>query len=260
VDEAAAIRALYDAGQRAWPGVALPEETFVARVAERDPSIQISELQPDLYLTFACARGDASALAAFDRRFIARVPEYLGHLKRSPAFLDDVAQRLREKLFVAGSIDGYAGRGPLEGWVRVIAMRLALNTIEAEKRHEPSASEPSDDLFGVTSDPELEYIKRRYLGDFKDAFAHAMGTLSAEERNLLRFYLVDRMNIADIGKLFDKSRATIGRWVVECREKLLGETRRALAAKLGAETKDVESLVAVLQSQLDVSIQKFLRE
>ena len=47
--------------------------------------------------------------------------------------------------------------------------------------------------------------------------------------------------------------------VIECREKLLEETRRNLGALTGASAGDVLSLIRLLRSQLDVSIGSFLR-
>jgi RNA polymerase sigma-70 factor (ECF subfamily) len=266
---APARRAVFDAGRLRWPAVVLPADGFaagLARAVGATDATAIAALREEVYLAVACAAGEPHALAAFEQRYVARVPEFIAHLRRPPAFVDEVAQRLREKLLVAGADDrrpritDYAGRGSLEGWVRVAAVRLALDLIEADGRHGPMRAAPDDDLFGVTSDPELAYIKQRYLPHFRAAFGGAVAALLPEERNLLRFYVVDQLNIADIGKLFGKSRATIGRWIVDCRERLVQVTRRELAAQLGADSRDVDSLLTVLQSQLDVSLRTVLIE
>ena len=70
---------------------------------------------------------------------------------------------------------------------------------------------------------------------------------------------VDGLNIGRIGEIFGKSRATIGRMVIDFRRKLLEETRRNLGALTGASEGDVLSLIRLLQSGLDVSIRGFLR-
>jgi RNA polymerase sigma-70 factor (ECF subfamily) len=256
------LGALYEAGRQAWPDVPLPRAAFLARAARcvPDEAAAATVRADDLYLAFACAEREPRALAAFDQRFLQRVPVFLAQLRRPKEFVDDVIQLLREKLFVAerARIEDYTGRGSLEGWLRVAAMRQALDLVDAERRHTPSAELPDDEAFAVTADPELAYIRQRYLPHFREAFARAMRALLPEERNLLRFYLVDGLNIAQIGALFSKSRATIGRMIVETRAKILEETREALAAALNVEDKDLGSLLRVLQSHLDVSIAKLL--
>jgi hypothetical protein len=47
--------------------------------------------------------------------------------------------------------------------------------------------------------------------------------------------------------------------VIDCRRKLLEETRRRLGELSGASDRDVLSLIRLLRSQLDVSIRGFLR-
>jgi RNA polymerase sigma-70 factor (ECF subfamily) len=252
------------AARRAWPDVSCDEAAFRERITRAAGSDDVAALEAvstdDLYLATACGAGDRRALEAFERRYLSRVAEYVAPLHKPPTFVDELAQRLRERLFVGERrrIDDYSGRGSLEGWVRVTVVRLGHDMIDAERRHEPSATEPSEDSFGVTSDPELAYLRQRYLPQFRAAFEQALKALSPMERNLLRFYLVDKLTLEQMAPLFKKSRATVGRLLVECRERLLVATQRALAVQLGAKTSEVESLVTLLQSQLDVSIQSFL--
>jgi len=221
----------------------------------------------DLYLAFASARGDRRAIASFERRHLARIDKYIAHLRMPPSFADEVRQELRERLLIGRAPAGggrpkildYSGRGTLDAWLRVSAMRQALDLIEKEKP-QASAGEPEEDQFAATIDPELIAIRQRHLPQFRQAFHGALASLDVHERNLLRLYLVDGLNIARIGEIFGRSRATIGRMVIECREKLLAETRRQLGALTGASDGEVLSLIQLLRSQLDVSVRGFLRQ
>ena len=182
----------------------------------------------DLYLAFAAAQGDRHALEVIEQSHLARIGRFIAHLRQEPSFVDEVRQALRERVLVGADarrpkILDYSGRGPLGAWFRVTA------------------------------------IRQRHLPQFREAFRCALASLDARERNLLRLYLVDGLNIARIGEIFGKSRATIGRMVIDCREKLLGETRRNLGALTGASAGDVLSLIRLLRSQLDVSVRSFLR-
>jgi RNA polymerase sigma-70 factor (ECF subfamily) len=157
------------------------------------------------------------------------------------------------------TLSGYSGRGSLGAWVRVAAMRQALDLIERDKSRRHTTDEPEEDLLAATVDPELVAIRQRHLPQVREAFRRALASLNATERNLLRLHLVDGLNIGRIGEIFGKSRATIGRMVIQCREKLLEETRSNLGALTGGSEDEVRSLIRFLQSQIDVSIRGFLR-
>src|SRR5204863_54439 len=105
----------------------------------------------------------------------------LARIDANPAFVDEIRQRLRTKLFVpeAGEtpkIADYTGRGPLGAWVRVAAMRTALNLRRGVVPESVSAFEdvaspvPANDL-------ELELIKGRYAPALRDAFRQALHEL-----------------------------------------------------------------------------------
>ena len=60
------------------------------------------------------------------------------------------------------------------------------------------------------------------------------------------------MNIEQIGALYGVHRATVARWIASAREGIAGTTRRLLAERLGMPALEIESLVRLCQSRLDV--------
>src|SRR5262249_40370957 len=114
------------------------------------------------------------------------------------------------------------------------------------------------DTLAQVEDPELDYIKAQYRGDFASALREAFSDLSADERAMLRFYLIDKLNIAEIGSLFGKSRATIGRRIVDSREKVLEGTKRRLKERLRVPSVELDSLIAALHSQIELSLSQVL--
>jgi RNA polymerase sigma-70 factor (ECF subfamily) len=54
-------------------------------------------------------------------------------------------------------------------------------------------------------------------------------------------------------------RSTVLRWIEAARERILGETRRLLAARLRLSSSELDSLVRLVESQLDTSILRPLR-
>src|SRR6185295_8532110 len=119
----------------------------------------------------------------------------------------------------AGKISEYAGRGDLRRWVRAVAVRTCLNDLRKGK-HEILTDD--DQLIAQHAmpgdDPEIEYMKRTYAGQFKAAFSEALGTLGAREQTLLRYHHVDGLNIDEIGAIYRIHRVTAFRWLEKAKE------------------------------------------
>jgi RNA polymerase sigma-70 factor (ECF subfamily) len=214
----------------------------------------------DIYLTFGCSRGDAAALNLFEKRLLSRVPSFLRRIDPAGTLFDEVRQGLRAELLVGAPgkpprIATYQGRGSLGGWLRVAAVRMAVRLRRSERNDSPIESgEP----WMAGPDPELDYIKAGYRGAFGDAFRASFASLSKEHREVLRLYLVEGLNIDEIGRRYGVHRATVARWLARARELLLTETRRVLQERIRASSSELNSLIGLLQSQLDVSIHRYL--
>jgi len=190
------------------------------------------------------------------------VPAFVAKLGLDRAAIDEVRQRLRHRLLVpnhAGhqKIADYRGLGRLPSWLRVVAIRIALDLKQQEPHR--SSSPPRDDQL-VSDDPELDYLRQRYAEDFRVAFVDALRALPIEQRNVLRLHLLDGLSIDRIGKLHDVHRATAARWLVNARERLAKDTQRLLQSRLNVSPSEFESLLRLVRSDLDVSLCRILAE
>ncbi len=245
-----------NAARASWPEVAWPAESFVVRLEE---AAALND--SDLYLADACAHLADGALAAFERNFLSKVPEFLQRMSPSASFVDEVAQLLRHKLFLGAppKIAEYAGRGPLGGWLRVVTLRTAIDLSRTRgERVEPSI-DPERFAQPFVDSPELEYLKSRYLPEVKRAFSEALQTLGSEERNVLRLHFVDGLSLEETARLFQVNRSTVFRWISDTRERLLDEARRRLRERLGVSAEEFDSLAQLVRSRLDFSINEVLR-
>jgi RNA polymerase sigma-70 factor (ECF subfamily) len=262
MDEAM-VRELHERGVAAWPRVKVELADYAAHVAtlvaENDAEAFGALHGEDLYLACACARGDAAAIAIFERQFLREVPAYIARTTTSPEVVDEVLQRVRERLLVsvagaAPKIATYTGRGPLGAFLRVTAVRLAYDTLPVD--HAPRPSNDPD----VPADPELDYIRSTYRAQFVRAIEHAIGTLAPRERNAMALSLIDGLSTDAIGRMYGKDGATVRRWLGGARDQILEETKKLLRAELGATPEELESLFGILHSRLDVSVVRILKE
>lgn len=247
----------------AFPGVKLAPEVFVAHVRERLEGGKPDGLHlEDLYLACACLHRDKAAWRALDKLHLSRIRDFVARVDSSPAFADEVRQRLSEKLLHdddggAGKLSLYTGKGPLGGWIRVAAVREAQNMRRGAKH----AVDPSDvALASPEADPEVQLLKRKYAREFKEAFTTVLASISQDERNVLRLHYLDGLTIEEVGKAYNVSRATAARWLADAKSKIVGEVQTALQTKLGkqggARGPTAESLLALVHSQLDLSLRK----
>jgi RNA polymerase sigma-70 factor, ECF subfamily len=264
----AALVALLDAGRAAWPDLSLGGVEFAAyladRVGDRLDRASLERLPAaDLYLACGCLHHDEVAHRHFDGALTTAVATSVRRLRSTASEAADLLQLLREKLLWGDGegpprIADYAGRGELRGWLRVTAVRMAVSALRAQQREQARRDELAHAMPGSTGDPELDFLREQVREDFKIAFEQALTLLSGRERTLLRLSFFDDLSIDEIGAAFRVHRATAARWLAAARKHLLDETRRLLMERLGANPAEVESIVRMLDSQLHVSVQRFL--
>jgi RNA polymerase sigma-70 factor (ECF subfamily) len=252
------------AARAAWPTVEVSAERFLAYLAERVPAgaaleAAVVEMHAsDLYLACACADGDAPAIAAFEDHCLSVVDRALARLNMNFDVVNEVKQRLRRALLVAENgpprIVGFAGRGALRGWIRVMAVHEALGIVQ-HARHDVAAEEDRlVDLACAGATPEIDYFKRMYRREFEIAFREAIQTLTDRERTLLRQHFLDGVSVNELSRLYRVHRATAGRWLERARDALLSTTRAHLMDRLDVPRAEVESILRLVLSQLEINL------
>lgn len=246
----------------AWPAVTVSSSAFRDFVRERLEDEPSDEIAQDLLLCCGCLEGDDAALRGFDENLGQWVPAFVAKLGLDAVQIDEVRQRLRHRLLIPNDaghrkLADYRGLGRLPSWLRVVAIRIALDLKQTEARR--ASTPPRDDQL-VSDDPELDYLRQRYAEDFRAAFVDALRGLPLEQRNVLRLHLLDGLNIDRIGQLHDVHRATAARWLASARESLAKETQRLLQARLQVSRSEFESLLRLVRSDLDVSLCRILAE
>ncbi len=248
---------------------ALTATEFIARLAQVVPDtsdtlearLRSIHLGP-LYLTTACAKGDEGAIAHCDKNYFPSLSVHLTRF-RSVLPLDEALQTLRCRLFVPnggcpGKISGYTGRGKLESWLRVVAIRTTISTLR------PKAPNTWDDskletLPDTNAQDEVKHIAlKRHREELQECFDQACRELSVRERTILRLQYLDGLTIDDLSAMYGVHRSTVARWIVHIREKLQDTTKALLGDALEANEQEIESMMRLLQSQLDISIRRVL--
>lgn len=109
-----------------------------------------------------------AALRAFEKHDLSQVDHSLPPGDRTPDFLDELRQVLRDKLFVGKDgtppkIVDHSGRGSLHSWVRTAVVHTARSLHRTRRPDEVGAHNEAA-VIALSSDenPELSYLKRKY--------------------------------------------------------------------------------------------------
>ena len=259
-----AWQTMLDAARAQWPDVAFDADKLAPIVAERlAPDELAAAPAGDVLLAAAAIVQEPTAIAAFDR--VLTEVDAAGAAVHAPRDLvDEVKQLLRLQLLVAKDgkppgIAGYRGKGPLRGWVRITATRELIRHKKKRMRETP-LEQSLDHMLTSRIDPALEALKAEYRSEFAVALREAIGELGVEDRTLLVQQIVHGASIDEIGAAFGVHRATAARWLNRARAALVAKTHERLAARLKLPVEQIDSVIKLVQSQLDASVIRYLRE
>jgi RNA polymerase sigma-70 factor (ECF subfamily) len=245
------------AARAAWPDVTLSAATFGVYLKDRGLALE-AEHVTDLYLACACLEQQPAALRAFEATHLAHVPELLSRLRPSPQLIDEVKQRLRQKLFLgeAPKIAEYSGKGPLMSWLRVVAVRTAIDLSRGDQDHK---QETLPELADVATSPELQALRNRYRPLFKRVMATALQRQSKSDRTLLKLHFIDGISLAELGRMLNVNRSTVHRRLAACTRAVLESVQEQLREELGISTEELRSLAGLLRSDVELTLTDNLR-
>jgi RNA polymerase sigma-70 factor (ECF subfamily) len=252
VDRSLLRKAMAEASA-SWPGIATPEEAFASYADERLVGPGDLDLYGrELFLAFACSSGDPIAIRVLDGEYLSRTDGAVAKVDGARAFIDEVKQALRIRLLVGPPprIGQYAATGPLAAWLRVTALRIALDLRRTAGAQEKTildvmAAPFTSDLPGATL-AEREYVEK--------ALHAAFAALSVRQRNVLRLHYVEALSIDEIGGIYRVHRATAARWLAGIRKELFDKVAEEVKRALDFTESDFLSVLKRIQSQLDLSL------
>ncbi len=261
---AAQLAARISAAPEAWPGVVLPAATFLAYLGRHPPQDPGSRSAwerwavEELYLCCACVAGDASAVLAFEVRFLPAIQRALRRNRLPDVMVEELAQELRVRLLVGrpgeeGLLARYGGLGSLSGWLGVVAARAAREALHHEKRYVL----PGDDRIADSLASE-EPLVTTYREPFRRAVRQALADLEPRDLTLIRMRYVDGLTLKQMADTYRAHLTTVHRWIGAIQERLLAATRELMIADLGIDTEECESVLRMLQGHLDLTLTTLL--
>jgi RNA polymerase sigma-70 factor (ECF subfamily) len=253
---------MLEAARAACPQLHIPAEPFFS-AALALPTTPTPEQLAELGLAVACTHGDPKALRRFEQHHFGAARRTLTRMLHDTEAVEDVLQQLRHRLFVPTDDNDPAvvravGKGNLTKFVRVCAVRLALNHMRTEQRWAARNERVGQRSLGeMFEDPELRLGRSVSSSVVAAGFEHAVATLTPKQRNLLRHQLIDHLSLDQLATRYRVHRRTIARWLAAARQAVVTETRAEVERRLG-DALPPSGLGWLAHSRLELSITRVL--
>jgi RNA polymerase sigma-70 factor, ECF subfamily len=214
----------------------------------------------DVYLACAAGAGDHAAVRAIEERFIARLPARIRRLGAAGERVGDILQTVRERLFSGAvpRIRAYNGAGPLEQWIKVVAIRTAIDQHRSDKSIPRVEAAWLETIAPSEADASALMMKVEYKREMEAAIRELLPQLSARDRAVLRLHVLEGVSVEKIAASYGVHRVTVARWVWTAGETLLDALRARFRDRFGIVPGEFDSLARLARSQLSVDLAALL--
>ncbi len=264
---AAALGAIWQAGRAAWPDLALDEATFVAWLDARiEPGIDPTVLSAsDLYLAAACLHAVPNAARRFIEGPLAQVRHHIERIARQDGdgeAAGELQQQLAVLLLTPGP-DGaeprlaqYTGRGALTVWLRMAAVRRALNARRTSRRTVSLEDAALDQV--VEQDIDLTLLRRKHRDAISAIFQESIAAIAPDQRTLLRMHYVEGVTLAALAAIHRTSRSSLHRRIEQIRDDLVTRMSELASRRLQLSGGEHHSLLRLFKTDLHDALGAFL--
>jgi RNA polymerase sigma-70 factor (ECF subfamily) len=175
--------------------------------------------EDDARLVARALDGDDAAFAELARRSYPRVARIAGRFFRQPDVVEEIAQEVYVKAFVA--LGSWQGQVPLERWLARIAVNACYDELRRRRRTGPVSSTLVENRVG---DPDLwEREETRLWAE------EVLARLPAAERLVLTLTVLEDLSVAEVAEITGWSKVNVKVRAFRARRRL----RQLLAADPG---------------------------
>ena len=245
-----------------------------------DIKLFIDEIRvDDLCLIIACERGDEKAWEHLVANFDSTVKSAARKISANNEDAEDLAGSIWAELYgLRQDAEGnkksklayYSGRGSLAGWLRAVVSQLAVDEYRKTSRYvqveetrefdnlaeESSNHSGNDRVVHHAANPEEMLSNESASRDVSLALKHAIETLEAEDRLVMKLYYFDDLKLKDIGAMFGYHEATASRKLVRIQTEIRKAVEKKLKADHGWSETEVKRYLSETASKLGITVEK----
>jgi RNA polymerase sigma-70 factor len=223
----------------------------------------------DLALACACSEGIEKAWEFFIAHFRQDLRHAVRAMLRGSGLADEArAEELADSLYAElygvrakgerkSLFDYFHGRSKLATWLRAVLAQKQVDLFRTSGRTVSLESEVRVDASREIAAPvrpalaEPDPHRESYLGRFEQALAVALANLTPRERMILACYYLDRLTLAEVGKMLREHESTVSRQLERLRRLLRENVTQVLRREVPAsDGRPAEPALDVAQVEL----------
>jgi len=233
----------------------------------------------DLCLIVACEKGDEKAWEYLVANFDSTVKSAARKISSNKDDAGDLASSIWAELYglrqdangnKKSKLAYYSGRGSLAGWLRAVVSQLAIDEyrkqsrfvqIEENREFENLADDASNHsgnqlVVHHADNPEELLTNEQATRDVSLALKHAIDSLEAEDRLVMKLYYFDDLKLKEIGVMFGYHEATASRKLVRIQSEIRKSVEKELHRQHGWSESEVKRYLSETASKLGISVEK----
>jgi RNA polymerase sigma-70 factor len=285
-----AVQKRHREAQQTFPDVQLDLQVFVQKVVtilgkhlpqrlnEAEFNLNITQFLGSLkwealFLTTACASGDEAAWRIFHSRYHSVIQKAARYCSENYSEAHEVSDSLMSELFLPISTESgektnkiaqYDGLGSLEGWIKVVVSRLAIDQIRRSQRQvsledletDPSSLRGGGRESGTGNDMDLPGASKMFI----TSLDHAMEQLNVQEKLILSLYYLRDVSLKEIGGMLRVHESTVSRSLDRLKKQLRKRVERHLREHFQVRSAEVPQLIEMAHLEVDVDLKRMLTE
>jgi RNA polymerase sigma-70 factor len=225
----------------------------------------------DLCLAVACTAGDLAGWNYFQERYFRIIERAARAAALNAAEGADLAATLMSDLYLpsggaSGSqiskIELYHGLGSLEGWLKVIISRLAIDRIRAQRRLTSLEELESEPVLPESDHSTQQLVcsaeARKAVELFSNALKKTLQAITSQERMVLSLYYLEGVNLKQIGILLKVHESTASRMVDRLKQQIRKEVEKVLKLEYRVNPREIMDLIETAISGIDLDLKKLL--
>lgn len=233
----------------------------------------------DLCLIIACEKGDEKAWEYLVTNFDSTVKSAARKISQNNDDAEDLASSIWAELYglrqdsegnKKSKLAYYSGRGSLAGWLRAVVSQLAIDEYRKQSRFvqveenrdfenlaEESSNNSENDLVVHHADnPEELLTGEQTSRDVALALKHAVESLDAEDKLVMKLYYFDDLKLKEIAAMFGYHEATASRKLVRIQSEIRKSVEKKLRSEHGWNENEVKRFLSETASKLGLSVEK----
>ena len=282
------VRTHYERARQAYPQICLSPEKFLQKIVEvlERRTLNLGKLTDfeeaqlldtlkwqELFLTTACAEGEEAGWQTFQAQFQQAISKAARYHAENSSEAKELSESMMTDLFLpadsesgrkSNKIGQYDGIGSLEGWIKVVVSRMAVDQIRKSQKQislEDLETEPvSPNADGRNAGVIQEIETKKACTMFTSSLSHAMDQLTAQEKLVLNLYYFKEANLKDIGRLLKVHESTASRTLDRLKKQLRKSVEKHLRECFRVRPAEIGRIIEMAQFQAELDFKKFLAD